>query len=90
MKQIVPDEVIQTAPKCWNAQADEYNQWEALGLDEQFEWIASRAAQWAMEMAAQKCHQEAARCASMYDKEGQSAAAGCYSAIRAMMQEVKV
>ena len=27
----------------WNAQADHFNQWESLGLDEQLEWAQARA-----------------------------------------------
>jgi len=55
MKQIVPKEVVDSAPYTWNAQADEFNQWGTLGLDEQLEWAANRAAEWALEQAAKEC-----------------------------------
>jgi hypothetical protein len=29
--------------KSWNKQADEFNQWESLGLDEQLAWAQERA-----------------------------------------------
>lgn len=28
----------------WNAQADDFNQWDSLGLDEQIGWAQARAA----------------------------------------------
>ena len=41
---------------AWNAQADEHNQWDALGEDEKIEWAASSAA--ANERAARQAAQE--------------------------------
>jgi hypothetical protein len=29
--------------ELWNKQADEFNQWESLGLDEQLAWAQERA-----------------------------------------------
>jgi hypothetical protein len=73
---IVPKEVVVDAPAAWNAQADEFNQWDELGEDEKLEWTADRAAQWALEQAAEEC--ERAPCYL-----------GCADAIRTLMKEVR-
>ena len=49
---IVPKDVVVDATAAWNAQADEFNQWDDLGEDEKLEWVANRAAEWALEQAA--------------------------------------
>jgi hypothetical protein len=93
---IVPREVIVDAPAAWNAQADEFNQWDELGEDEKLEWTADRAAEWALEQAADACmnlankYQQQA-CADMPTGEclhllsKGAAAMDCYNAMRALM-----
>ena len=59
----------------WNAQADEYNQWDDLGEDEKLDW--------AMQM-------EREACAQLCDHLWESKAAGAYecaTAIRARGQQ---
>ncbi len=51
----VPKELVVDAPAAWNAQADEFNQWDELGEDEKLEWTADHAAEWALRRAASKC-----------------------------------
>jgi len=62
--------------------------WYALGeLRPSFvEYIASRAAQWALEQAMQKCQSVVDQYSDEYGVDGACAAAGCYAAIRAMMK----
>jgi hypothetical protein len=90
---IVPREVIVDAPAAWNAQADEFNQWDELGEDEKLEWTADRAAQWALEQAAQLCDAQARLDYDAYDLTGNAysegaadAADGLATKLRAMMK----
>ena len=72
---IVPREVVVDAPAAWNAQADEFNQWDDLGEYEKLEWTANRAAAWALQMAAELC-----------DEYGASDGHICADEIRALIQ----
>ena len=65
----------------WNAEADEYNQWNDLGEDEKLEW--------AMHMEREAC---AKVCEEMYRRDGFAAveceaADECAAAIRARGQK---
>jgi hypothetical protein len=72
---IVPREVVVDAPAAWNAQADEFNQWDDLGEYEKLEWTANRAAEWALGKAAELC-----------DEYGASDGHICADEIRALMK----
>jgi hypothetical protein len=85
---IVPKEVVVDAPAAWNAQADEFNQWDALGEDEKLEWTANRAAQWALEQALGKLADEyvdAEATLAPEDRAYNAAVGHCEDAIRALM-----
>jgi hypothetical protein len=74
---IVPKEVVVDAPAAWNAQADEFNQWDDLGEYEKLEWTANRAAEWALSQAIEACESIVTECAEIEDREGAGAAIGC-------------
>jgi hypothetical protein len=82
---IVPKEVVVDAPAAWNAQADEFNQWDALGEDEKLEWTANRAAEWALEQAITTCEAVHSQLSDEHDINGAAAASWCAASIRAMI-----
>jgi hypothetical protein len=90
---IVPKAVVVGAPAAWNAQADEFNQWDDLGEDEKLEWTANHVAEWALERAAKECDKKVKIYLSPRYAVGQPAssmaerfAAGrCAEAIRALI-----
>jgi hypothetical protein len=86
---IVPKEVVVDAPAAWNAQADEFNQWDELGEDEKLEWTADRAAEWALEQALDKLADEYVDAAATGDPEDavyNTAVRHCIDAIRALIK----
>jgi hypothetical protein len=84
----VPREVVVDAPAVWNAQADEFNQWDDLGEDEKLEWTANRAAEWALEPMYAELH-DATKGAQGYEVvltySSTEAATKALDAIRAMI-----
>ena len=82
---IVPKEVVVDAPAAWNAQADEFNQWDELGEDEKLEWTADRAAEWALEQAAKVALKEA-QDRFIYETYTQTMADAMVDAIRALIK----
>jgi hypothetical protein len=96
-KQLVPRELVAEAPAVWNEQADKFNHWNTLGEEEKLEWVANRAAQWALDKAAKECDLLANMfqcCARGAENEGKqafylhqhAATRHCENAIRALAE----